>query len=1371
MCTKVRACRVSLATAAATLAILGVVSMTSQQAAAQLGSLVVTMTAPTAGSTVSNGVTVSASVTIVGALTVAGVQFQLDGVNLGAEDGTAPYSISWNTKTASNGSHTLTAVARDVLGIRWSSPAITVTVFNDITPPTVGVTAPGAGSSLGGTVNVTANASDNIGVAGVQFRLDGANLGAEDTAAPYAISWNTTTVTNASHTLTAVARDAAGNQTTSAPITVTVSNDTLPPTVTVTSPSSGAAVAGTISVTASASDNVGVAGVQFRLDGANLGAEDTAAPYAISWNTTTVAAGSHTLTAVARDAAGNQSTAAPITVTVSNDASLPTVTVTSPSSGAAVSGTISVTASASDNTGVAGVQFLVDGAPLGAEDTTAPYSVTWNTTAASNSAHALTARARDTAGNVTTSVAVTVTVDNALPTVAIASPSSGATVSGSVSVTASASDNVGVAGVQFFLDGAPLGAEDTTAPHSATWNTASAVNGSQHTLTARARDAAGNAATSSTVTATVSNGDTSAPTVAVTAPAGGTTVSGSVTVTANASDNVGVAGVQFMLDGASLGAEDTAAPYSVSWNTTSAVNGSHTLAATVRDAAGNTATSAPITVTVGNAAQTVRIEEASLAVSYVHGWEFGNTARNWSDGTAALGFAAGQQATLSFNGTGVSWIGFKGPFAGIANVSLDGVFVATVDAYADVETVQAVVFTTSGLASGPHTLIVEATGTKNAASVDNIVVVDAFDITGAAADTTAPTVAITTPSTGTTVSGAVTVMANAVDNVGVTGVRLLADGVQVGAEDAVAPYSINWDTTTVSDGSHTLTAIARDAAGNAVTSAAVTVTVTHAPVVTTATRIEETDLSIVYTPGTLGPGQPPDWFAGSRSRNWTLGTASFNRSAGARATFSFTGTTVTWIGFRAPWAGIARVFVDGTFVTELDLYATTEQTQSPVFTATNLAAGSHTLTVESTGLKNASASDYAVVVDAFDVSPSSPPPTTGTRVEETAAATTFTTGWTAGDATRAWSGATAAVSATPGARATFTFAGTSVRWIGLSGPQTGGARIFLDGAFQAQVDTYAPTEIQTVVYAVTGLAAARHRLEIEVTGDRNPAATNSSIVVDAFDIRPRKEETDPSITYSGAWTAQDTIRAYSGTSLQTGGGMAARSETAGSRAQFAFSGTSVNWIGLRGPWVGMADVFVDGVFATRVDLYAPTDVVQTTVFSASGLTDGPHTLRIDVTGVKNPAATSAWVIVDAFDVPLPATAPVVTRVQETDLSITYTGPSDWPPAGVANLWSGENARLSTTVGARATFTFTGTSVRWLGERGFDTGVARISLDGSFVAQVDTKTPLQEEYQAALFSAAGLTPGTHTLTIDVIGRNNEPPGATVQRVVVDAFEVY
>src|SRR5713226_2217327 len=79
--------------------------------------------------------------------------------------------------------------------------------------------------------------------------------------------------------------------------------DTTPPTVSITSPASGATVSGTISVTATASDDVAVAGVQFKLDGANLGAEVTAAPYSVSWDTTTASNGSHTLTAVARDAA------------------------------------------------------------------------------------------------------------------------------------------------------------------------------------------------------------------------------------------------------------------------------------------------------------------------------------------------------------------------------------------------------------------------------------------------------------------------------------------------------------------------------------------------------------------------------------------------------------------------------------------------------------------------------------------------------------------------------------------------------------------------------------------------------------------------------------------------------------------------------------------------------------------------------------------------------------------------------------------------------------------------------------------------------------------------------------------------------------
>ena len=119
---------------------------------------------------------------------------------------------------------------------------------------------------------------------------------------------------NGAHTLSVRARDAAGNQTTSAGVSVTVSNaapDTTPPNgVAVTAPAAGATVSGTVSVRATASDNVGVVGVQFLLDGANLGAEDTSAPYTVSWNTATAANGAHTLSVRARDAAGNQTTSA-----------------------------------------------------------------------------------------------------------------------------------------------------------------------------------------------------------------------------------------------------------------------------------------------------------------------------------------------------------------------------------------------------------------------------------------------------------------------------------------------------------------------------------------------------------------------------------------------------------------------------------------------------------------------------------------------------------------------------------------------------------------------------------------------------------------------------------------------------------------------------------------------------------------------------------------------------------------------------------------------------------------------------------------------------------------------------------------------------
>lgn len=100
--------------------------------------------------------------------------------------------------------------------------------------------------------------------------------------------------------------------------------------------------------------------------------------------------------------------------------------------------------------------------------------------------------------------------------------------------------------------------------------------------------------------------DTTAPTISLTAPPISATVSGAaVTVSATASDNVGVVGVQFLLDGNALGAEDTTAPYSIAWDTRGAANGTHTLSARARDSAGNTATAGNVIVAVLNVADLI----------------------------------------------------------------------------------------------------------------------------------------------------------------------------------------------------------------------------------------------------------------------------------------------------------------------------------------------------------------------------------------------------------------------------------------------------------------------------------------------------------------------------------------------------------------------------------------------------------------------------------------------------------------------------------------------------------------------------------------------------------------------------------------------
>ena len=351
------------------------------------------------GVTMPNGTDVTA---LVATLTTTGSNVQVSSTN----------QISGNTVNDYTNPVVYTVTAEDGTTVEYT---VTVTVNNtvaDTTNPSVTITAPTTGATVSGAISITADATDNIAVTRVDFSVDGGAV-TTDTSAPYANTLDTTTLTNGAYTLNATAFDAAGNSTTTS-VTVTVNNtvaDTTNPSVTITSPTTGATVTGEITITADAADNIGVTRVDFSVGGGAATA-DTSAPYTNIFDTTTFTNGALTLEVTAFDAAGNSATTS-VTVTVNNplpDTTNPTVTITAPTTSATVSGGITITADAADNVAVTRVDFSVDGGAVTA-DTSAPYANTLDTLAFTNGAHTLEATAFDAAGN-SASNSVTVTVFN-----------------------------------------------------------------------------------------------------------------------------------------------------------------------------------------------------------------------------------------------------------------------------------------------------------------------------------------------------------------------------------------------------------------------------------------------------------------------------------------------------------------------------------------------------------------------------------------------------------------------------------------------------------------------------------------------------------------------------------------------------------------------------------------------------------------------------------------------------------------------------------------------------------------------------------------------------------------------------------------------
>jgi hypothetical protein len=887
----------------------------------------VSVTAPSDTATVAGtGVTVAAAAgDNVG---VAGVQFKVDGVNLGVEDVSSPYTILWDTTKALNGGHLLTAVARDGDGNTATSAAVPVSVQNavaDLTAPIVTLTAPAPGSAvLGPAVTVSANASDNVGVAGVQFLLDGAALGAEIPAAPFTIAWSTTKAPNGVHTLAARARDAAGNVTTSAPVSVTVSN---PVSITWNAPADivYATALGAAQLNATAS----VPGTFAYMPAA--GTVLSAGPgQALS------------VTFTPTDAVNYTTATAGVTINVGQ--LTPTITWSTPAN--ITSGTALSAAQLNATAHVPGTLVYTPAAgtvlPAGGGQV---LSVMFTPTDAVNYAPA------------TASVAIT--VGSATPTLAWSAPANitygtalgpaqlnaTASVPGTLVYTPAAGTVLPAGGAQalsvFFTP------TDAVNYGTATASVAIAVAKATPAIT---WSAPVNIVYGSALGAAQLNATASVPGTFVYAPAAGTVLPAGtgqplvVTFTPTDAANYTTATASRTITVAKATPAITwSAPASIppgialsatQLNATASMPGTFVYtpaAGTVLSAGSNQVLQVAFTpadaANYGAAAATVLINvmaptptidalvwtDRPTAQSTVVSPVFSTTAPN----ELVLAFVAtdygsgANTSVTSVTGAGLTWalIGRTNIQAGtseiwraFAAVPLSGVTVTaslsqpvssmmTVVSFANVETpgtngsgaIGATAAANSSSGSPTATLVttrnnswvfgvgndydnpiartvgpgqilvhqylapagdtywvqrqltptalagtsVTINATAPAGDRYNLFIAEIRPFTGA--DTTAPSASMTAPANNATVAGtAVTVSAAASDNVGVAGVQFKLDGVNLGVEDGSSPYTIVWDTTKAANGSHSLTAVARDGAGNSATSGPVTVTVNNA---------------------------------------------------------------------------------------------------------------------------------------------------------------------------------------------------------------------------------------------------------------------------------------------------------------------------------------------------------------------------------------------------------------------------------------------------------------------------------------------------------------------------------------------------------------
>ncbi len=280
------------------------------------------------------------------------------------------------------------------------------------------------------------------------------------------------------------------------------------------------------------------------------------------------------------------------------------------------------------------------------------------------------------------------------------------------------------------------------------------------------------------------------------------------------------------------------------------------------------------------------------------------------------------------------------------------------------------------------------------------------------------------------------------------------------------------------------------------------------------------------------------------------------------------------------------------------------------------------------------------------------------------------------------------------------------------------------------------------------------------TGRQMLAAGLAKAVRDNTPPTWRYEQPDPHAVYTGTWTASSASYAS--------GGSLRYANAAGSAVTVPFWGTRLVWIAAKGPGAGLARVTLDGGAPVTVDLFSSTALWKRNVWDSGTLTQGPHKVKIEYTGLKTSGATGASVNVDAFDIrgfigtrPIPS-ASFATRYEQTSSNITRSG--TWTSVSTTSASAGSYAYADSA--ASAVIWFIGNRLDWIATKGASLGKAKVVLDGAAPVGVDLYASTAS-YKQKVWSTGTLPWGTHWVKISWTGVSSG--GGT--RIDLDAVDVW